>query len=129
MKKLLVAIVMSSFVLGAGAALAQETPAAEGGGGGGGKVKAKFYDFSDTVIDGETKRPTDLYIDAKAKVKFDRLLKLKKSFLNAMMKTSKERVLKSGPTGVSARGFRRHPPGGPCPTSRPSRPRSRIWSS
>ena len=94
MKKLLVAIVMSSFVLGAGAALAQETPAAEGGGGGGGKVKAKFYDFSDTVIDGETKRPTDLYIDAKAKVKFDRLLKLKKSFLNAMMKTSKERVLK-----------------------------------
>jgi hypothetical protein len=57
-------------------------------------VKAKFYDFSDTVIDGETKKPTDLYIDAKQKVKFDRLLKLKKSFLNSMMKTSKESVLR-----------------------------------
>jgi hypothetical protein len=95
MKKLLLAILTVTFVVGSGAAFAQEKGAPEGGGGGGGgKVKAKFYDFSDTVIDGETKRPTDLYIDAKAKVKFDRLLKLKKSFLNAMMKTSKERVLK-----------------------------------
>ncbi len=94
MKKLLLAILTVTFLVGSGAAFAQEKGAAEGGGGGGGKVKAKFYDFSDTVIDGETKRPTDLYIDAKAKVKFDRLLKLKKSFLNAMMKTSKERVLK-----------------------------------
>jgi hypothetical protein len=97
MKKLLFAVILGSFLVGAGTVLAQQKGAPEGGGatgGGGGKVKAKFYDFSDTVIDGETKRPTDLYIDAKAKVKFDRLLKLKKSFLNAMMKTSKERVLK-----------------------------------
>jgi|GEM_PF-276154 len=95
MKKLLLAVLTVTFVFGSGALFAQEKGAPEGGGGGGGgKVKAKFYDFSDTVIDGETKRPTDLYIDAKAKVKFDRLLKLKKSFLNAMMKTSKERVLK-----------------------------------
>lgn len=96
MKKLLLAMLTVSFLFGAGAALAQEKSGADGTttSGGGGKVKAKFYDFSDTVIDGETKRPTDLYIDAKAKVKFDRLLKLKKSFLNAMMKTSKERVLK-----------------------------------
>jgi hypothetical protein len=95
MKRLLLATLTVTFLFGAGA-FAQEKGAPEGGGtgGGGGKVKAKFYDFSDTVIDGETKRPTDLYIDAKAKVKFDRLLKLKKSFLNAMMKTSKERVLK-----------------------------------
>jgi len=86
MKKILLATVAAMFAFGvAGQALAQE---------GGGKVKAKFYDFSDTVIDGETKKPTDLYIDAKQKVKFDRLLKLKKSFLSAMMKTSKENVLK-----------------------------------
>lgn len=95
MKKLLLAILTVTFLLGSGALSAEESSAPEGSSsGGGGKVKAKFYDFSDTVIDGETKRPTDLYIDAKAKVKFDRLLKLKKSFLNAMMKTSKERVLK-----------------------------------
>ena len=59
-----------------------------------GKVKAKFYDFSDTVIDGELKKPSDLYIDAKKKVKFNRLLKLKKSFIKEMMKTSRDRVLK-----------------------------------
>ena len=85
MKKILLATVAAVFAFGvAGQAVAQQ----------GGKVKAKFYDFSDTVIDGETKKPTDLYIDAKQKVKFDRLLKLKKSFLSAMMKTSKENVLK-----------------------------------
>ena len=58
------------------------------------KVKSKFYDFSEMLIDGEIKKPTALYTDARSKVQFDRLLKLKKSFLNAMMKTSKERVLK-----------------------------------
>ncbi len=42
---------------------------------------SKFYDFSDQVIDGELKKPTALYIDEKQKVKFDRLLNLKRSFL------------------------------------------------
>ena len=43
--------------------------------------KSKFYDFSDQIIDGEMKKPTALYIDEKQKVKFDRLLSLKRSFL------------------------------------------------
>ncbi len=87
MKKLLLGIITALFAFGVvGLANPGDLHAK--------KVKAKFYDFSDTVIDGETKKPTDLYIDAKQKVKFDRLLKLKKSFLNAMMKTSKERILK-----------------------------------
>ena len=42
---------------------------------------SKFYDFSEQVIDGEMKRPTTLYINEKEKVKFDRLLNLKRSFL------------------------------------------------
>jgi|TARA_R110000824_G_C15031854_1_gene659484 hypothetical protein len=42
---------------------------------------SKFYDFSDQIIDGEMKKPTALYIDEKQKVKFDRLLSLKRSFL------------------------------------------------
>jgi hypothetical protein len=87
MKKILLAVTTAMFVIGALGVMSPGELQAK-------KVKAKFYDFSDTVIDGETKKPTDLYIDAKQKVKFDRLLKLKKSFLNAMMKTSKERVLK-----------------------------------
>jgi hypothetical protein len=56
--------------------------------------KAKFYDFSDQLIDGEIKKPTALYTDARQKAKFDRLLSLKKSFLPAMFQTSKDRVFK-----------------------------------
>lgn len=60
-----------------------------------GKVpRAKFYDFNEQLIDGEIKKPTTLYTDARDKVKFERLLKLKKSFLNKLYKTAKERVFK-----------------------------------
>lgn len=59
-----------------------------------GEVKSKFYDFSDQIIDGEIKRPTTLYTDARQRVKFDRLLRLKKSFLDPMLQTAKEQVFK-----------------------------------
>ena len=56
--------------------------------------KAKFYDFSEQLIDGERKKPTNLYIDAREAVKFKRLLKLKKSFLPKLFNTAKERTFK-----------------------------------
>jgi len=56
--------------------------------------KSKFYDFSEQVIDGQIKKPTALYTDARQKVKFDRLLKLKKSFLPATLQTAKDPVFK-----------------------------------
>jgi hypothetical protein len=56
--------------------------------------KSKFYDFNEQLIDGEIKKPTSLYTDARQKVKFDRLLSLKKSFLPDLFKTAKERVFK-----------------------------------
>ena len=56
--------------------------------------KAKFYDFNDQIIDGEIKRPTTLYTDAREKVKFERLLRLKKSFMNDLFDTAKERVFR-----------------------------------
>ena len=56
--------------------------------------KSKFYDFNEQIIDGEIKKPTTLYTDARDKVKFDRLLKLKKSFLPKLFATAKERVFK-----------------------------------
>lgn len=58
------------------------------------KPKSKFYDFGEQVIDGEIKKPTALYTDSKKKVKFDRLLSLKKSFIPDLMKTSKERTFR-----------------------------------
>ena len=56
--------------------------------------KAKFYDFSEQLIDGDIKKPTALYTDARQQVKFERLLKLKKSFIPALMNTSKDPVFK-----------------------------------
>jgi hypothetical protein len=76
------AIFIAVFVLLGNEASAQKSP------------KAKFYDFNEQVIDGEIKKPTALYTDSKKKVKFDRLLKLKKSFIPDLMKTSEERTFK-----------------------------------
>ena len=56
--------------------------------------RAKFYDFNEQLIDGEIKKPITLYTDARDKVKFDRLLRLKKSFLPELFATSKESVFK-----------------------------------
>ena len=58
------------------------------------RPSTKFYDFSEQVIDGQIKKPTALYTDARQKVKFGRLLKLKKSFLPAILNSAKEPVLK-----------------------------------
>ena len=56
--------------------------------------KSKFYDFNEQLIDGERKKPTTLYTDSRQQVKFNRLLKLKKSFLPKLFATAKERVFK-----------------------------------
>ena len=58
------------------------------------KPKSKFYDFGEQVIDGEIKKPTALYTDSKKRVKFDRLLKLKKTFIPELLKTAEERTFK-----------------------------------
>ena len=57
-------------------------------------AKSKFYDFSEQVIDGQIKKPTALYTDSKQKVKFNRLLKLKKSFLPVVLDSAKDPVFK-----------------------------------
>ena len=36
------------------------------------QTRSKFYDFNEQLIDGEIKKPTTLYTDAREKVKFDR---------------------------------------------------------
>jgi hypothetical protein len=56
--------------------------------------KSKFYDFGDQMIDGEINKPTGEFIDTRQGAKFDRLLRLKKSFLPKMFLTAKERIFK-----------------------------------
>ncbi|MGM0577586.1 MAG: hypothetical protein ACQEXJ_17810 [Myxococcota bacterium] len=82
MKKLMAALLVALFALSVAATTASA------------KDKAKFYDFSDQLIDGEIKKPTALYTDSRSQVKFDRLLSLKKSFIKPLLQTAKERVFK-----------------------------------
>ena len=56
--------------------------------------KTKFYNFEDLLIDGKIKKPQILYIDPKQKVKFSKLLKLKKSFLGNLSNTRKDPSLR-----------------------------------
>lgn len=63
-------------------------------GGQGEDVKTKFYNFDDLLIDGQYKKPQVLYTDARQKVKFERLLKLKKDFLPKLKATAKDTSLR-----------------------------------
>ena len=57
-------------------------------------IKSKFYDFGEYVINGKIRSPTSLYVNARERAKFKRLLSLKKSFMNRLFNTHKEKVFK-----------------------------------
>ena len=56
--------------------------------------KSKFYDFGDQLVNGRILKPQTLYINKRRRADFERLLKLKKSFLPRLFKTHKEKVFK-----------------------------------
>jgi hypothetical protein len=56
--------------------------------------RAKFYDFSEQLIDGQVKRPTALYTDVRRQAQFKRLLKIKRSFMPQLLRTSKDPVFR-----------------------------------
>ena len=80
MKKMLAAVVLVASLGGTIAPAMAKEP------------KAKFYDFSDQLIDGEVKKPSTLYTDARSEVKFERLMTIKRSFIQDLLATAKERV-------------------------------------
>lgn len=58
------------------------------------KIKAKFYDFSEHLIDGEVRKPQTLYTDVRQEAQFRRLLKLKRSFMKDLFDTARLPVFK-----------------------------------
>jgi len=57
-------------------------------------TKTKFYNFDDLLINGEVKKPQVLYTSAREKVKFERLLRLKRDFLPKLTATKKDPTLR-----------------------------------
>jgi len=55
---------------------------------------SRFYEFHTITVDGKLKAPNIRHFNGRAKVNFDRLLKLKKSFLSNLLSTSKLSVFK-----------------------------------
>lgn len=58
------------------------------------KTKARFYDFSDQLINGTITKPTTIYMEARNRAKFAKLLQLKKSFKQVLILSSKNPILK-----------------------------------
>jgi hypothetical protein len=56
--------------------------------------KARFYDFSDQLINGEIKKPTAIYMESRSRAKFAKLLRLKKSFRRALILSYNDPLLK-----------------------------------
>ena len=51
-------------------------------------VKAKFYDFSDQLIDGRVKKPRTFYVNARKKAEFGRLLRIKRDFMGRKLQNT-----------------------------------------
>ncbi|MFH2007256.1 MAG: hypothetical protein ABI333_11765 [bacterium] len=51
--------------------------------------QTRFYDFDELLIDGEFRKPATLYTRALKSPRFDRLLRLQKSFLYPLLKTAR----------------------------------------
>ena len=56
--------------------------------------KTKFYDLDDLLINGEYKKPQVMYTDTQAKVRFERLFRIKKNFVKDLIKTEKDPSLR-----------------------------------
>tara|TARA_B100000700_G_C14930742_1_gene801811 strand:+ start:520 stop:783 length:264 start_codon:yes stop_codon:yes gene_type:complete len=58
------------------------------------KTKVKFYNFDDLLVDGKVSKPKILFIDSRQRVKFERLLKLKKDFIPKLKETVRDPTLR-----------------------------------
>jgi hypothetical protein len=58
------------------------------------REKTMFYNFDDMVVDGEFRKPSVLLTTARDQSRFERLLRLRKSFLPDMFKTARFPELK-----------------------------------
>ena len=57
-------------------------------------TNTKFYNFDDLLINGAYQKPAVLLTDSRKKLKFEKLLDLKKEFLDRIKDTAKDKSLR-----------------------------------
>jgi hypothetical protein len=83
MKRLLVMILAVATVVVPVYASAQDS----------GEVETRFYDFNDMLIDGEFMRPEGMFTRARDTARFERLLNLRREFIQEIEQSAKEESL------------------------------------
>lgn len=58
-----------------------------------GEVQTRFYDFNDMLIDGEFMRPEGMFTRARDSARFERLLNLRREFMDEIEESAKEEAL------------------------------------
>jgi hypothetical protein len=58
-----------------------------------GDVQTRFYDFNDMLIDGEFMRPEGMFTRARDRARFERLLDLRREFIDQIEESAKEEAL------------------------------------
>lgn len=58
-----------------------------------GEVQTRFYDFNDMLIDGEFMRPEGMFTRARDRARFERLLDLRREFIEEIEESAKEEAL------------------------------------
>ena len=85
MRRMLAVIVAVAFLAPASLALAQDE--------GDEAVPTRFYDFNDMLIDGELMRPEGMFTRARDRARFERLLDLRREFIEEIEESAKEESL------------------------------------
>ncbi len=91
MKKLTTILLTAAFVLSAGGAAFASGDDAQRKTG---DALVQHLDLGETVIDGTLRRPAVQFHDQRERVRFERLMKIRKSFMPALMASGTDSVFK-----------------------------------
>ncbi len=91
MKKLITFLLTAAFLISAGGAASAAGDDAQRRTG---DARVQHLDLGETVIDGTLRRPAVQFHDQREQVRFERLMKIRKSFMPALMASGTDHIFK-----------------------------------
>ena len=83
MKRMVTVILAVAFMLPTSFTVAQDEA----------DTPSRFYDFNDMLIDGELMRPEGMFTRARDRARFERLLNLRREFIDEIEESAKEEAM------------------------------------